>query len=255
MLCLSIESAIAQIDRTGGVDRANAGLVAGMASGSLEGVSRFLKKIREKGPRFAPPADFPNLMLSAAAGHASIYHSLCGPVLSATDAGTSVASAVLTAIEFVESSMADCMFAAGSAEATNEQLAATGAAEPSTERAHPLTEGASCVAIVADSCGIGARLLWHAQWHCEVDRCAALADLPRPVDGARVVTAGASALAGTSWAGIEAVAIESRAGMYEGVDGAAIVAAASLVLDKGCPVALAIASLGDRGCAFVLGAP
>ncbi|MBI5533447.1 MAG: 3-oxoacyl-ACP synthase [Deltaproteobacteria bacterium] len=253
MLCLAVDSAIVGFENQGALDRANAGLVAGMASGSLDGVSRFLKKARDKGARFAPPADFPNLMLSAAAGHASIYHSLGGPVLSATDAGTSMMSAVWTAIDLVESSMADFVLAAGAAEATEAQFAATRAADPAG--VHPLTEGASCVLIAPDASGSGARLLWRTQWHCQADQRTALAELPPPVDGARVVTAGDCTLAGTAWSGVDAVPIELRAGTYEGVDGAALVTAASLVMDGRCPVALAIACLGDRGCALLLGAP
>jgi 3-oxoacyl-[acyl-carrier-protein] synthase II len=54
------------------------GLIAAKASGNPDATARFLQRVRAKGPRFAPPADFPNLMLSALAGHAAIYHGLRG---------------------------------------------------------------------------------------------------------------------------------------------------------------------------------
>jgi 3-oxoacyl-[acyl-carrier-protein] synthase II len=256
MLCVAIGDALGEASAAAPIDPIRLGLIVGMASGSLDGVARFLNKVRDKGPRLAPPADFPNLMLSAAGGHASIYHGLQGPVLSTTDAGMSMASALISALELVETSTTDCMLAAGVVEASHAQMSATRAVDPAP--LHPLSEGASCVVLVDEAQCAGVAILWHAQWHDAAQRNRSLAEIPAPAIGARVVTAGPAAsedLKSTGWGSVDCVAIEDRAGAYEGVDGAAIVAAASLVSTGQCSQVLAVASLGARGCALLFGAP
>ena len=57
-------------------------LILGTAFGAIDESVAFLARLADKGPRLAPPADFPNLVLSAPAAHASIYHALRGMHLS-----------------------------------------------------------------------------------------------------------------------------------------------------------------------------
>lgn len=61
------------------------GLVLGNAYGNVERSLRFLDRLLFLGPRHAPPAEFPHLLHSAPAGHASIYLGLDGPVFSVSE--------------------------------------------------------------------------------------------------------------------------------------------------------------------------
>jgi 3-oxoacyl-[acyl-carrier-protein] synthase II len=91
------------------------GLVAGTAFGGLERSVEFLRRVSERGPRFASPAEFPHLVPSAPAGNASIYLRLMGPVVSVADLATSGEAAASVAAGFVELGLANAMLA-GSAE-------------------------------------------------------------------------------------------------------------------------------------------
>lgn len=100
----------AAIDGARGSSAAQAGIVAGKPSGNPDATSRFMARILERGPRFASPADFPNLMLSSLAGHVSIYHHLEGLALSTSSRSGSGAACLRTALELVGSGMPDPLF-------------------------------------------------------------------------------------------------------------------------------------------------
>lgn len=256
LLCVAVQDAVESAKAAGTEPDEGTGLVAGLASGNLDAVARFLEKVRDKGPQFAPPAEFPNLMLSATAGHVSIYHHLRGPVLSATDVGTSVASALMTAVEMLEAGAAKTMIAGGAMESSPVQVAALGKQRDCNGAS--LTEGASALVLTADKDDSCAVISWAASWHDPSELQRALASVPAPRALSRTLLCGSgarSALAASSWASSEAFAIERRAGCYEGVDGAALVAAASLVQAGDCESVLVIASEADRGYGFLIGAP
>src|SRR5262249_51210882 len=58
------------------------GAVVGSSFGSVDGSIAFIRRLYDKGAKFASPADFPNLVPSSPVGHASIYLGLRGPVIS-----------------------------------------------------------------------------------------------------------------------------------------------------------------------------
>ena len=62
------------------------GASIGTSWGSLDDSAAFLRRVAERGARMAPPADFPNLVMSSAVGHLSIYHGFKGPTLTAAGA-------------------------------------------------------------------------------------------------------------------------------------------------------------------------
>lgn len=95
--------------------RDGVGLIAGSAYGNVERSVEFLRRVLERGPRFASPADFPHLVPSAPVGNASIYLGLRGPALSLADLMTSAESALCVALALLEDGQADAMVA-GSAE-------------------------------------------------------------------------------------------------------------------------------------------
>ena len=92
-------------------DAASTGLVVGKPSGNPDATSRFLDRIRTRGPRFASPAEFPNLMLSSLAGHVSIYHRLEGLALATSSQGGSGTSCLRTALELLAAGPPDQLFA------------------------------------------------------------------------------------------------------------------------------------------------
>ncbi len=95
------------------------GLVTGSAYGNVERSVEFLRRVFERGPRFASPADFPHLVPSAPGGNAAIYLGLRGPVLAVADLATSAEAALCGALALLEDGQADAMVA-GAAEAHDE---------------------------------------------------------------------------------------------------------------------------------------
>jgi 3-oxoacyl-[acyl-carrier-protein] synthase II len=95
---------------------AETGFVVGSAFGDVERSVRFLQKVLGQGPKFASPAEFPQLIASTGSGNASIYLGLTGPCLSVSEFGTSGQSAVSVAISLLELGLAPALLA-GAAEA------------------------------------------------------------------------------------------------------------------------------------------
>lgn len=95
------------------VPQEEVGLVLGTAYGNVERTVEYLQRIVDRGPRFAAPADFPHLLPSAAAGNASIYLGLRGPVLSVADLATSSEAAWCTALALLEAGHGRRMVAGG----------------------------------------------------------------------------------------------------------------------------------------------
>ena len=58
---------------------AEIGFVVGSAFGDVDRSVRFLQKVLGQGPKFASPAEFPQLLASTGSGNASIYLGLTGP--------------------------------------------------------------------------------------------------------------------------------------------------------------------------------
>jgi 3-oxoacyl-[acyl-carrier-protein] synthase II len=97
-------------------EAADTGFVVGSAFGDVERSVRFLHKILSQGPKFASPAEFPQLIASTGSGNASIYLGLTGPCLSVSEFATSGQSAVSVAISLLELGLAEALLA-GAAEA------------------------------------------------------------------------------------------------------------------------------------------
>ncbi len=97
-------------------EAAETGFVVGSAFGDVDRSVRFLQKVLNQGPKFASPAEFPQLIASTGSGNASIYLGLTGPCLSVSEFGTSGQSAVSVAISLLELGLAPALLA-GAAEA------------------------------------------------------------------------------------------------------------------------------------------
>jgi 3-oxoacyl-[acyl-carrier-protein] synthase II len=88
-------------------DAPETGLVLGTAFGNVERTMAFLARGRERGPRHAPPAEFPHLVPSAPAGNASVYARLTGPVFAVSELSQSGEAAFATACELIELGVAE----------------------------------------------------------------------------------------------------------------------------------------------------
>jgi len=91
------------------------GLVSSSAFGNVERSVAFLHRAFSRGPRFASPAEFPHLLPSAAAGNASIYLGLTGPVLTVSDVAVGAELALGVGAAFVGVGLCDAVVV-GSAE-------------------------------------------------------------------------------------------------------------------------------------------
>ena len=87
------------------------GIAWGSAFGRVDASAAYMHRLFDKGPRFASPAEFPNLVPSSPTGHASIYLGTRGPVMTIADLGTSAESAVLQAVETLVTGEATRMIA------------------------------------------------------------------------------------------------------------------------------------------------
>lgn len=79
--CCALDAAAAA--GLGTVAPEDVGVSFGTTYGDLEGVLRFLDRVDVKGPHLAPPADFPNLVVGASAGHLCLAGGWRGPQSSA----------------------------------------------------------------------------------------------------------------------------------------------------------------------------
>ena len=222
------------------------GAFLGTAYGDPDGSAAFLARVFEKGPRLAPPADFPNLVPSSPAGHASIYLGLQGPVMAVADLSASGEAALATAWEWIAMGLTDSA-CAGSVEGPSviaeTCLAPQFRALEGIVRPSERSDGAAVARLTSERTVV--EVLAVAQG---VDGAAVLAALPPPGARASIVVAEddaeiAAALAGSAWAAVPRVDVLRAAGRHEGVGGFAFVAACARVL------------AGEVECALVLGVP
>jgi 3-oxoacyl-[acyl-carrier-protein] synthase II len=87
------------------------GLAVGNAYGAVERSLAFLDRLRERGLRLSPPAEFPQLVHSALAGNASIYLKLDGPVAGVAEGAMSGPAALSRALAWLELDLAKAVVA------------------------------------------------------------------------------------------------------------------------------------------------
>jgi 3-oxoacyl-[acyl-carrier-protein] synthase II len=240
-----------------------AGIVLGSAFGNVDGSAAYMHRLSTKGPRFASPADFPNLVPSSPVGHASIYLGLRGPVLAVADLAASGEAAVAAAHELLIAGEADLVVAGAFEEASDivERVLVALFTEAHAGRA-PRSEGGGAIVLEAEDAArvrgasILARIERILQW-----RGAAKLDVraPRDPGRARVVVhargAGAALVAGTAWESCEAVAAADEAGDHEALGGNAASLAAELVGRGKVDEALALCAEKGRKYAILMVRP
>lgn len=251
------------------LDPAEVGIVLGTAFGSLDPSAAFIHRIFEKGPRFASPAEFPNLVPSSPVGHVSIYLGLRGPTFATPDLATSGESAVIQGIELVASGDGEVVVAGAVEEASElveRILLFLYQGGPSDEMAgprRPRSEGAAAVVLEAEAHADarGARTLAHVDavrsW---TEGSPPSIAGPRLVEGARVVLAqegidAGALLDGTGWASAPRTSVSPVAGEHEAIGATALAAAVALVHRGGASEVLVLGTTRGRGHAITLRAP
>jgi 3-oxoacyl-[acyl-carrier-protein] synthase II len=248
-------------------DRSTFGLVLGTAFGSLDPTAAYLRRLGEKGPRLASPAEFPNLVPSSVVGHVSIYHGLRGPTLATADLGTSGESALMTAVELIATGVGDALVAGAVEDASD-----------IVERALPALLGEVPRGGVERSEGAAALVLEEEQ-RARVRGARALARLtswtswtegsvtpvrrippPRDPSRARVVWAGSAAggpehAVDVAWSKVPSTRLSPVVGSHEGLGATALAAAVSLVAEGSASEVLVVGRTRGRGYAFALASP
>jgi len=203
---------------------AETGFVVGSAFGDVERSVRFLQKVLGQGPKFASPAEFPQLIASTGSGNASIYLGLTGPCLSVSEFATSGQSAVSVAISLLELGLAPALVA-GAAEArdtiVDAVLGGDGARSEGggfvvlEELSGALARGRVPLAVVCE----------HQALRGAPER--AFAALPKPPEQACIVagflpSAMAGVLARSSWAQVPLHSLPATLGQHEALGAAAL---------------------------------
>jgi 3-oxoacyl-[acyl-carrier-protein] synthase II len=239
------------------------GAIVGASFGSVDASTAYMRRIYDKGAKYASPADFPNLVPSSPVGHASIYLGMRGPVFAMADLGATAESAIITAADLILVGEARAM-AAGSVEEASPMIErCLGPICSGIEHRGIRSEGASALVLedaeLTRSRGAKAlaRLAWWSSWR-EGGRIGA--DLPPPSPGAVVMVGRdderiASLLGPTSWAGVPRRAVAARAGDHEGAGGFAAAAAVAAIESAAAHTVLVVGAAPGRGYAMLLRQP
>lgn len=239
---------------------ADVGAISGSAFGSVDGSTAFMRRVYDKGAKFASPAEFPNLVLSSPIGHTSIYLGLRGPVFAVSELEATAESALVSAIELLSGGVGGAIFA-GSAEEWSVMVdRCLGPLCSGITDRGPRSEGASTLLLEtgeradARSATALARVAWWTSWRG--DGADALADAPRPPASASIVVVGRAgdhpALVGSPWSAVPIRAVADRAGDHEGAGGFGAVAAAAAIAAGEATAALVLGVARDRGFAILL---
>jgi len=250
----------------------DAGVILGNAFGAVDGTSAFMRRLREKGARFASPADFPSLVPSSPAGHVSIYLRLAGPTLAVADLATSGECAVTQGYELVAAGETDRVAVV----AVEEKSLIVDAVfrvvfgpdrRDAARGERPLRrEGAGAIALAAEDVAIArglpilARVEQVLSWWDDETAISEVAPPPNGALGGAVVvfgTAGAAidaVLERTGWGGCRRISCAERAGSHEAAGGIAVaVAAATLAKDTSIDAVLCVGIARGSGYAITFG--
>ncbi|AKT43193.1 beta-ketoacyl-[acyl-carrier-protein] synthase family protein [Chondromyces crocatus] len=241
------------------------GAIVGASFGSVDASTAYMRRIYDKGVKYASPADFPNLVPSSPVGHASIYLGLRGPVFATTDLGATAESAMSSAIELIAAGEADIMVAGSVEEASPMIERCLGPVCSEIVDRGVRSEGASVLLFESASHAEErggrplARVAWWKAWRGEGAR--ALEDAPAPRPGNARVFIGREeirndvALQGSAWAEVPRRAVAPRVGDHEGAGGFAAATAVAAILTGDLSCALILGGAPDRGYAILLVAP
>jgi len=249
--------------------REGVGVVMGSSFGSVDGCAAFMHRIFQKGPRSASPAEFPNLVPSAAVGHMSIYGGLHGPAFGTADLATSGESAIVQAWQLVSGGEA-LRVVGGSAEPRGDiaERVLSGlfdGIDASVRSVAARADVAAAVLLEAEEAARarGGRILARVEQVLEWrgDRALALAALRAPraagrseVVQARVTPSGEQLVAETAWSGCPRVACAPALGESDALGAVAVAVAAGRIATGRIDEALVLGVAQGRGYAIILAA-
>jgi 3-oxoacyl-[acyl-carrier-protein] synthase II len=218
------------------------GLVVGSAFGDVERSVRFLQKLLGQGPKFASPAEFPQLVASTGSGNASIYLGLTGPCLSVSEFGTSGQSAVSVALSLLELGLAEALLA-GAAEAHDGIVDAVLGKERGEDKDFVVLETARA----AEARGQVplARVTLHRALRGDASRTFAELGAPPSLAEACIVSGRlsspvAGALARSAWHAVKVHELPARGGYHEAIGALGLAVAAAEVASGRAQQALVI---------------
>ena len=247
------------------------GLVMGSCFGSLDASAAFMHRVFERGPRFASPADFPNLVPSSPVGHVSIYLGMEGPSLAAADYTTSGEGAALMAMELVEAGLASAVLGGAFEEESRiveRRLSVLQARHG--EPARPRAEGAGVVlfedreAAEARGAKIIAKVAQRRSYRATslADAAMLVTRVEPPASSARACVVVPhrdpevmTALEGSAWRHAEVRACDGAGGEHEALGAVALAGAVSLFLGGSVDEVLFFSATMDRAYALRLVRP
>jgi len=255
-----------------GAEAIDAGVILGNAFGAVDGTSAFMRRLREKGARFASPADFPSLVPSSPAGHVSIYLRLAGPTLAVADLAASGECAVAQGYELVAAGETDRIAVVAVEEKSQivDQVFRVVFGPDRRDAARgerPLRrEGAGAIALAAEDVALArglpifARVEQVLSWWEDDAVLSEVAPPPGGASGGAVVVFGTegtavdAVLARTGWGDCRRISCADRAGSHEAVGGIAVaVAAATLAKDASIEAVLCVGIARGSGYAITFG--
>ncbi len=241
------------------------GAIVGTSFGSVDSCCAYMRRIYEKGAKYASPADFPNLVPSSPVGHASIYLGLRGPVFAMADLGSTAETAMVTAVELITAGEADALVAGSVEEASQLVERVVGPVCSGLAHRGVRSEGSSVLLFEAAErarargATVVANVAWWTSWRG--DGAIAIADAPPPpIGGAFAVIAREDdRLLGflelSAWSSSPRRAVAPRTGDHEGAGGFAAAAAVAALQSGALDAALVVGGAPDRGYAMLLLAP
>jgi 3-oxoacyl-[acyl-carrier-protein] synthase II len=249
--------------------RDGVGVVLGSSFGSVDGCAAFMHRIFQKGPRSASPAEFPNLVPSAAVGHVSIYCGLHGPAFGTADLATSGESAIVQAWQLVSTCEAVRVIG-GSAEPRGDIAGRVlsglfDGIDAPVRSVVPRADVAAAVLLESEDAARarGGRILAGIEQVLEWrgDRASSLAALRPPRAGARaevvqarVTPSGEQLLADTGWRACPRVSCARALGESDALGAVAVAVAAGRIAMGLIDQALVLGVAQGRGYAIVLAA-
>jgi 3-oxoacyl-[acyl-carrier-protein] synthase II len=245
-------------------DPGTVGMVMGVSHGHVERSVHFLGRAVERGLRLASPAEFPYLLPSMAAGNASVYLGLRGPVLVVSDPDATSESALHAAISLLQVGIADALLSGGVAigdPVVARAIASLGSGSEQDWNGH----AAAWVLLEAASSAAARHALCHAQVIAAVtvDHGAdgnAPVEEPRDREQARLVHLGregpraeaclARAMAGSAWLEVPRVRVIPPRGGHDAW-GVTALAAAVCLLRRGAAREVMVWTAGQHSSSLV----
>lgn len=237
------------------------GLLLGNAWGNLDASAAFMRRVFEKGPRLASPAEFPNLVPSSPVGHISIYLGLSGPSFALVDFAASGEASFLQGFEMVAAGEVRAVCVGGVEEESDIVENVLSRVFDGPREARPIrAEGAAAVTLASASLAeerglpVLARVLAAVAFRTTDGLPRDLvAPGPRSLVVARDDARAARLLAGSAWSGCPTRAGESAVGAHESAGAVFLATAAALVATGSHDRVLVVGESGGNGYAVVLG--